>query len=377
MILNTSDKFVVRKSILELAKTGKPRLSSIDYEIRHGHKEDSESGNLWDYVTVLGAQLSRPPYDPYRETISLDTSLGRRTNKIVLKIPMIIYGNVEIQQDSLESIHLALNRLADNETMLGLVSEKGKRNRNYPFFQKIGKYGSFDSEGLVLEYKDTDSLRVLENIRREFSGPILVKVDDEGFSGYVAQLLDAGADGLFVDTKIITAGRRYEGKHAMAVIRDARSAIDNYYKGKVNDGAVLVVAGDVNSTGNIIKAVALGADVIGHTTSLLIANAEMYSEKPYDAKVVAERIYKHVMATQEELKGVAAAIGYSYFHNLSSSDLRTSNMKASLEGNIPLEGVDKTYEKIVEELFYYYLKKEGIEMGEAEREQAIKSIEER
>lgn len=376
MILNTSDKFIVRKSILELAKTGKPRLSSIDYEIRHGQKEGSEIGNLWDYVTVLGAQLSRPPYDPYRETISLDTSLGR-TNKIVLKMPMIIYGNVEIQQDSLEAIHLALNRLAENGTVLGLVSEKGKKNRNYPFFQKIGKYGSFDSEGLVLEYKDADSLRVLENIRREFSGPILVKVDDDGFSGYVAQLLDAGADGLFVDTKIITTGRRYEGKHAMAVIRDARSAIDNYYKGKVNDGAVLVVAGDVNSTGNIIKAVALGANVIGYTTSLLIANAEMYSEKPYDAKAVAERIYKHVMATQEELKGVAAAIGYSYFHNLSSSDLRTSNMMASLEGNIPLEGVDKTYEKIVEELFYYYLKKEGIEIGEAEREQAIKSIAER
>ena len=70
--LNIADKFVIRKSILELAKTGMPRASSIDQQTRRSYneREREERENLWDCITVLGAQLSRPPYDPYRESIS-------------------------------------------------------------------------------------------------------------------------------------------------------------------------------------------------------------------------------------------------------------------------------------------------------------------
>jgi glutamate synthase domain-containing protein 2 len=84
----------------------------------------------------------------------------------------------------------------------------------------------------------------------------------------------------------------YKGKHAIAVIHDARFVINQHYKGKGNDGAMLVVAGDVNNAGKIIKAAALGANIIGYSTSLLIANAENnQSEKHSDIKKAAERIY--------------------------------------------------------------------------------------
>jgi hypothetical protein len=64
--LNNSEKFLIRKSILELARTGLPRSNSIDDDIRHNNqnKISYETVNLWDYVTALGAQLSRPAYDP-------------------------------------------------------------------------------------------------------------------------------------------------------------------------------------------------------------------------------------------------------------------------------------------------------------------------
>ena len=77
--MKNSDKFLIRNSIMELARTGMPRLTSIDDDIRHNNqnKNNYMPINLWDYVTSLGAQLSRPAYDNYRETIDLDTNIGR------------------------------------------------------------------------------------------------------------------------------------------------------------------------------------------------------------------------------------------------------------------------------------------------------------
>lgn len=74
--MNDSDKFMIRRAVLELAKTGIPRSASMDDNIRKTRDINLRAINLWDYVTLIGAQLSRPAYDPYRETINLDISIG-------------------------------------------------------------------------------------------------------------------------------------------------------------------------------------------------------------------------------------------------------------------------------------------------------------
>ena len=82
--MNDADKFIIRKAVLALTKTGIPRSTSIDDDVRNLHDVNSKGINLWDYVTAIGAQLSRPPYDPYRETVSLDISIGRaRLEKLI------------------------------------------------------------------------------------------------------------------------------------------------------------------------------------------------------------------------------------------------------------------------------------------------------
>jgi hypothetical protein len=106
--LNNSEKFLIRKSILELAKTGMPRSNSIDDDIRYDNQNKNiyNTVNLWDCVTALGAQLSRPSYDPYRETINLDTTIGRNSSyKVNLTIPLLIYENMLFSNDILEVIH--------------------------------------------------------------------------------------------------------------------------------------------------------------------------------------------------------------------------------------------------------------------------------
>ena len=68
------------------------------------------------------------------------------------------------------------------------------------------------------------------------------------------------------------------------------------------DNAILVIAGDVNSAGKIVKAAALGANVVGYSTSMLIANSHMYSEKPSDVSSIAENVYRHMIGTKGKLK---------------------------------------------------------------------------
>jgi hypothetical protein len=357
--LNPKEKFIIRSSILELAETGAPRNISIDEKIGMDHKEreNERISNIWDCITALGAQLSRPPYDPYREIINLGISVGRRQcpTKVILSMPLVIYDNGSMIEDTtLESLHAALNWLAANDnTILGLVSEnRTKNDRKYPHFERINEKSTMEDdnqpEGLVLQYNNDKSLQFITDLRKQFSGPILVEVDD-GFEKYMGSLLDVGVDAVIADTIKLTNREKYKGKHATAVIYDVRCAINQYYAGKENDGALLLVAGDLNNTGRIVKAAALGADIIGYSTSLLIANAANHYENSSNVNAIPERICRHIQATKGELKGVPAALGYSDFYNISPADLRTSSIEASLQADIALEGVDKTYREIMEE----------------------------
>jgi hypothetical protein len=413
--LNNSEKFLIRKSILELARTGMPRSNSIDDDIRHNNqnKISYETVNLWDYVTALGAQLSRPAYDPYRETINLDTTIGRSSfYKVNLTIPLLIYENMLFSDDVLEAVHRTLNRLAEEGNVLGFVSEEEIKNttasqRKYPWFKKFSsnttanqlKSYQIDSpQGIVLEFGDHNSIKLLKNLRKEFKYPILVDISNI-FPTYINEILDTGIDGIIVDTeKVKKQNEIYKNKHAIAVIHDTRNALNEYSKivNKKNRSnlhrdcnnnnnnnkksyhgsaeVTLVIAGDVNTTGKIIKSVALGADIIGYSTSMLIAYSEIFSDRLFEIDFVTERVYRHMIATKEEIKGIPAALGYSNFHNLTPSDLRTSSIEASLQGDILLEGVDKTYYQIIDGILDEYIDENRIQLNLEERKEVIKSL---
>src|SRR5919112_5732475 len=386
--MNNKEKFIIRSSILELTESGNTRNISIDDKIKnniHNERDREKTLNFWDCITALGAQLSRPPYDPYREIINLAISVGRRQcqNKVVLSMPLLIYDNyAKIEEKSLDALHDALNWLTVNDnTNLGFVSEKSIKNntnRKYSYFKRIiGKSivekKDNDFEGLVLQYDDNNDkfIQFLIEIRKEFKAPILVEIDD-AFDEYIKSILDVGADGIVVDTiKITNQQGKYKGKHAIAVIHDVRRAINQYYTGKENDGAMLVAAGDSNNTGRIVKAAALGADIIGYSTSILIANAGNHYENLSNTNTITERIYRHILATKGELKGVPAALGYSNFYNMSPSDLRTCSIEASLQADITLEGIDKSYRQIIEELVDEYEIKEGLNIDEEKKQKLV------
>jgi len=376
--LRLNEKALIRKSILELCNTGMPRQKSTDDVIRTiREKSGSEKeGNLWEYIVALGAQLSRPPFDPYREKIKLTAKIGRKGDqKISLKIPILIYGKFDLSQSSKDALYLALDNLDDNRSTIGLISkDEPCDERKYPHFQILDDISKLaDPDGIVLEYTGVKTEEKIEKIRKEFDGPILVEVD-EYFSYYTAKLLELGIDGIVVNTDDIIKSEKYKGKHAIAVIHDAKLAINEFYRGKENDGACLVIAGDVNNAGKMVKAAGLGADIIGYDTSLLIAKVGHHSENFFDEEITAKKIFNHMIATKSELTGIPAAIGYSDFHNLSPSDFRTSSIKASIQGNIPLEGVDKTYKNIVEKILEEYVNTKNISVNQQEKQKIINLV---
>ena len=372
--MRLNEKALIRKSILELCNTGLPRQESTDDGIRTIRERGSEKEeNLWEYVVALGAQLSRPPFDPYREKIKLTTEIGRKGDqKVSLKIPILIYGDLDLSQSSKDALTLALNNLVDDRSTVGLISkDEPCDERKYPHFQILTDINKIsDSEGIVFEYTGIKTEEKIEKIRKEFDGPIIVEVDED-FTHYTAKLLELGVDGILVNTDNITKTEKYGKKHAIAVIHDAKLAINEFYRGKENDGACLVVAGDVNNVGKMVKAAGLGADVIGYDTSLLIAKVGHYSENFFDEEITAQKIFKHMIATKSELTGIPAALGYSDFHNLSPSDFRTSSINASVQGDIPLEGVDKTYRNIVEEILEEYLNTKNISVDQQQKQKII------
>jgi len=376
--LRLNEKAIIRKSILELCNTGLPRKESTDDVIRtiRGKSGSEKEGNLWEYIVALGAQLSRPPFDPYREKIKLTTKIGRKGDqRISLKIPILIYGKFDLSQSSKDALNLALNDLDDNRSTIGLISkDEPCDERKYPHFQILDDISKLaDPDGIVFEYTGVKTEEKIEEIRKEFDGPILVEVD-EYFSYYIAKLLELGADGILVNTDDITKSEKYKGKHAIAVIHDVKLSINEFYRGKENDGACLVIAGDVNNAGKMVKAAGLGADIIGYDTSLLIAKVGHHSENFFDEEITAQKIFNHMIATKNELTGIPAAIGYSDFHNLSPNDFRTSSIKASIQGNIPLEGVDKTYRNIVEEILEEYINTKNISVNEHEKQKIINLV---
>ncbi len=376
--MRINEKAVLRRSIIELSKVDSTRKESTDDAIRTVREKrgTDDKENLWDYVVALGAQLSRPPFDPYREKIKLKTEIGRKgTVKTILKIPILLYGEFNLSQSSHDALNLALNDLVDDNSTVGIISkDEPCDERKYPHFQIINDINKIsDPEGIVMEYSDISIIEKIKKVRKEFCGPIIVEVD-ENFSEYIHELLKSGVDGILVNTEKITKSRKYTEKHAISVIHDARETINEFYQGKENDGASLIVTGDMDSTGKIVKSAGLGADVVGYDISLLIAKTGFYSEDFFDEKITAEKIYNHMIATKNELTGIPAAIGYSNFHNLSPKDFRTSSLKASLEGGILLEGVNKTYKEIVKEILEEHISTKKITINQQQKQKIVEKI---
>jgi hypothetical protein len=81
-----------------------------------------------------------------------------------------------------------------------------------------------------------------------------------------------------------------------------------------------------------------------------------------------------MIGTKGEIKGIPAALGYSDFHNLSPSDLRTSSIQASLQGDIPIEGIDRTYIEMIEDVINEYVSETGLNLNSLETQEVLGSL---
>ena len=80
------------------------------------------------------------------------------------------------------------------------------------------------------------------------------------------------------------------------------------------------------------------------------------------------------MATKGELKGVPAALGYSNFYNISFADLRTSNIEASIQADIAIEGTNQTYRQIIEDFVNKYIAEERLDLNKFQKQELVEYL---
>ena len=76
---------------------------------------------------------------------------------------------------------------------------------------------------------------------------------------------------------------------------------------------------------------------------------------------------------RENLKDTAA-LGYSNFYNISSSDLRTSSIEASIQADIAIEGTNKTYRQIIEDFVSKYTTEEQLDLNKSQKQELVEYL---
>lgn len=294
----------------------------------------------WESITVLGAQLSRPPYDPYREIIDTSLRLGRNGSVVLLNSPIIVGYDGE-NSNAYASLHQALENLAQSGTVHALVtpvlSPEQREGRKYVVVltskDKDARAQIEHADAVNVEY--TSDTQVEEFVK--YGKPILVttkKTED------IARILDSGADALIVDV-----GELHSDSIAqLRSIALAKQGFANYFRGsEVN--RVLLFRGIPNDAGSVVKAIAMGAisahGVVYDLPAIIAQSIDIGGNgSGYDLQKRAKPIENVLAATLVEIKQLVAAAGYSIHTNISHDVLRTSNPEVSLATGITMEGLN-------------------------------------
>jgi glutamate synthase domain-containing protein 2/glutamate synthase domain-containing protein 3 len=372
----------------------------------------------FDDFIILCAQTSRPPIDHFREPCDMETVLGARYAEKPLRLNApIIIGAMSfgaISREAKIAIARAASRvgIAVNTGEGGLLPEErmeaptlivqyasGRFGVSARYLIsgdaveiKIGQGAKAGQGGLLMGEKvnqeiaeirgipiGTDAVSParhldivgpedlkmkIEQLREitDWKVPIIVKYS----AGHVAEdvkiAAKAGADIIVVDGCQGGTGAAPEivlenaGMPTLPALVEADRALKEIgLREEVN----LVVSGGIRNGADIAKALALGADAVAISTSVLIAmgckvcglcytnkcpvgiaTQDPVLRKRLKVDVAAARVENFLRATMEELKMLAQLAGKTHVRNLEKEDLRALTLEAAIITGVKLVGTD-------------------------------------
>ncbi len=370
----------------------------------------------FDDLIILCAQTSRPPIDHYREPCNTETVIGTRfaEKPLKLKAPILI-GAMSFGAISKEA-KIAIAKAASNvgisvntgeggmlpeerENASILISQyaSGRFGVSAHYLQvsdaveiKIGQGAKSGQGGLLLGEKvseeiasvrgipmGTDAISParhldivgpedlkmkIEQLREvtDWKVPIMVKYSAGRVSDDVKIAAKAGADIVVVDGKQAGTGAAPEivleqaGMPTLPALVEANKALKDL---GLRDEVNLVISGGIRNGADIAKAIALGADAVAMSTSILIsmgctvcglcntglcprgiATQDPNLRKRLKVDVAAIRVENYLRATMEELEMLAQLAGKTDVRNFELEDLRAITVDAAAITGVKLAG---------------------------------------
>jgi glutamate synthase domain-containing protein 2 len=260
----------------------------------------------WDHLVLNASQVTNPSIDPLREPMELRTYLGRKPDsldvepgslalktklapQVAIETPILFsalsYGAVSI------NVHESLARAAAEAGTLFNTGEGGLHRKLYKYGSNTiaqvasGRFGvqpDYLKMARVLEIKigqgAKPGLAQLIYALKEatnYTKPVSVKIAAVHNSAAIASgIARAGADIIALD------GLRGSTGAAPKIIRDnvgipiemAIASVDTRLRQEgIRNQVSLIAAGGIRNSGDVIKAIALGADAVYIGTAALVA----------------------------------------------------------------------------------------------------------
>jgi glutamate synthase domain-containing protein 2 len=204
----------------------------------------------------------------------------------------------------------------------------------------------------------------IEQLREitEWKVPIMVKYSAGRVSDDVKIAAKAGADIVVVDGKQAGTGAAPEivleqaGMPTLPALVEANKALKDI---GLRDEVNLVISGGIRNGSDIAKAIALGADAVAMSTSILIAmgctvcglcntglcprgiaTQESNLRKRLKVEIATARVENYLRATIEELEMLAQLAGKTDVRNFELEDLRAITVDAATITGVKLAGRD-------------------------------------
>ncbi len=361
----TTEKPEYRTPVVRTAKEGKVPFS-IDSQLRNKSIEI----NPWNSIYLLGAQLSRPPYDPYREIVETKLSIGRGERRLLLDEPIILDGQTEEANKTNTSVSLALNNLAHSGKMYGLISRYAI-SRDQRHYALILTYNADQNAAGV---KDADAINtpfdvsVLRYLRRAVDVPIIVTTKNPA---EIEQILGKEPDAVI----FYASGTEIE---KIRGIVDAKKVFADFFKGE-DITRQLIVRGIPNDTGTFVKAIAMGAisaNAVVYEMPVILADILETADIPDipSRENIATLIENYLRATHVEITQLVAAAGYSRYDNVSHADLRTLSPDVSMASGIAMEGLNVSWAEYHQRILLKILGTGEIKLPDTKLEKMTKEL---
>ncbi len=356
------DKKYYRGPVLEAAKGG-----TIPHSIDSRLRGMPVVVDPWDAITILGAQLCRPPYDAYRERVDTSLGIGTDKNKLTLGSPVLLGTENGVSSAAYTIVHDALEALGGQGSIYAVISPfvpaKYQISRNYAVI--LRENGANESDRNFADafstQHDPEKIKQLQ----AYGKPVLVYTQNPGEVPYV---LDTGADAIIF---VLPPGSLEQLKAIIA----AKQQFADYFRGTDIDRK-LVFANGINDSGRLMKAIAMGAvsahgavydiPILINTTLKKLAGSN--GEYSRDLSKIVENL---LLGTHVEITQLSGAPGYSRYDNLSHDDLRTSDPEVSLVTGIAMEGLNVTWFDWHKAILEAELREQGVVIDNATLEAKV------